>query len=53
MTKGDQTTNGSIPPFILGKDKILLRGTIEWNEREKARERVGCKCLSFGGLRDE
>lgn len=28
----------------------LLRGTPEWDERERARAAVGCGCLSFGAL---
>ncbi len=28
----------------------LIRGTPEWEERERARKAMGCKCLSFGTL---
>lgn len=26
----------------------LLRGTREWEDRELARQAMGCRCLSFG-----
>ncbi len=32
--------------------KILLRGTKEWDDREHARKRVGCSCMSFGTIED-
>lgn len=29
----------------------LVRGTPEWDERERARKALGAKCLSFGKVR--
>ena len=43
----DKNERGYIPPFKTGK-QILIRGTEEWDERERARREIGCRCLSFG-----
>ncbi len=38
---------GLVPPAIV--DGVpLIRGTDEWNERERARQAVGCKVISIG-----
>lgn len=28
----------------------LIRGTKEWDDRERARRSIGCRCLSFGSV---
>jgi hypothetical protein len=39
-----------IPPF--GEDgKILIRGTMEWEDREEARQIAGMRLLSFGTIK--
>ena len=30
---------------------VPLRGTPEWEHRERARQYVGCRCLSFGPIK--
>lgn len=37
----------AIPSAIRG-NRVLIRGSDEWDEREQARARHGCRCLSWG-----
>ncbi len=41
-----------IPPYIQD-GKPLIRGTPAWIEREKAREKAGCKVVDFYELSTE
>jgi hypothetical protein len=41
--------DATVPPFRDG-NKIVIRGTEEWEQREAARQRAGCRCLSFGKI---
>ena len=37
--------------YLEGKrQRLLIRGTPEWDKREHAREAAGCRCLSFGPI---
>lgn len=40
-----------IPEAVKGK-RLLIRGTPEWEERERARLQAGCACISFGTVLD-
>lgn len=35
-------------PGVIQNGKLLIRGTEEWDEREKLRGAAGCSCLSYG-----
>jgi hypothetical protein len=37
-------------PSVVQNGKLLIRGTDEWEEREKLRRACGCSCLSFGPI---
>ena len=32
------------------RPRLILRGTLEWDDREEEREEMGCKCLSYGPI---
>jgi hypothetical protein len=33
-----------------GKERLLICGTPEWDQRENDRAAAGCRCLSFGSI---
>ena len=35
-------------PSVIQDGKLIMRGTEEWDEREAARQRDGCCCVSYG-----
>ncbi len=39
----------AVPSAVQGK-RLLIRGTEAWNERERARARAGCHCLSWSTI---
>ena len=37
-------------PSVIQDEKLIIRGTPEWEMRELAREEAGACCLSYGNL---
>ena len=44
--------DAGIASSVMRGRRLILRGTNEWDDREKTRRGVGCTCMSFGSLRD-
>ena len=40
-----------VPPFTFD-GRILIRGTLAWDDREKQREIHGCALLSYGSIKE-
>lgn len=38
-----------VPPAVTN-GKLIIRGTKEWDDREDARKKAGCGCMSYGDL---
>ena len=49
--KRDQERSKKANDYVSYLDSLFgvpLLGTVEWDNRERRRERAGCQCLSFG-----
>ncbi len=46
-TRRDVDRNERIPPYIQNGEP-LIRGSFAWNQRERARKRIGCRVVCFG-----